>query len=43
MFLLHLTLLFGIRLGTKRHLVVFNKALGQQFKHWKGGEAGERG
>lgn len=41
MFLLHLTQLFGIRLETKLHLVVFNKALGEQFKHWRGG-AGER-
>lgn len=41
MFLLHLTQLFGIQLETELHLVVFNKALGEQFKHW-GGSGRER-
>lgn len=36
MFLLHLTQLFGIQLETELHLVVFNKALGEQFKQWGG-------
>lgn len=36
MFLLHLTQLFRIRLETKLHLVFFNKALGEQFKRWRG-------
>jgi len=42
MFLLHLTQLFGIQLETKLHLVVFNKALGKQFKR-RGGSGRERG
>lgn len=33
MFLLHLAQLFRIQLRTKLHLVGFNKALGEQFKH----------